>query len=526
MKKYFILLPLLFIASFLASQQKKHVVEAKETLYGLSKKYNVTIDELKKVNPQLNQRTPQIGEILVIPDKNASTAKTDNKAATSNNAVVSKAEDSGESSEYISITVEPKQTLYGLSKKYDVTIEAIKKLNPNMGEKGPKIGEILKIPNTKAPIPNDEAKLTQKDKKPKKDNPEQQEATTVQATKNTIAATDHTEGCINIVLFLPLHTETESHAERNIATEFYSGVKLALDSISNKGGRIALKVLDSGNETKFKETLNTYDFSDTHLIIGPLFKSGILTVADKIKKTPIVSPFSSNDELDEHENVILYDTKEQTLAEKLVNEMAKKYSGEKVYVLYDDEHYKTALYFQSLILAKKSNAEVVLTKNADDIKPEQNLVTQEYTKIYAILASDKDALTSKYLDNITKLGNKQVQPVSLFYSSLFDTKKYEEKLVNSGLIYSDTNYVNEHGFNEQKTIGFYKKKYCNTPGKYAVVGFDVTYDIINRLDEKGSISNYTMKTEEKRLSNKYSFIRIKKNGAWINQGARIIQLLK
>jgi LysM repeat protein len=512
------------MSSFLASQQKKHVVGAKETLYGLSKKYHVTIDEIKKANPQLNKRTPQIGETLIIPDKNTPSGNGGNTPAPTP-AAPTQAKDtsgkdtSGKDSEYIYVTIEPKQTLYGLSKKYKTTIETIRKLNPKMDASGPKIGEVLKIPA------NSKIAKSSSSKKEKTDKKKKPEETSEPAGKNIPDAAENTKDVINVVLLLPFHTETTgANAERNIATEFYSGAKLALDSLSNRGKKIRVNILDSGNENKLKETLDTYDFSDTDLIIGPLFKSGILTVADKITKIPIVSPFSSSDELDDHENIIIYDTKEQILAEKLVDEIIRKYAWEKIYILYDDDHYKTALHFQSLILNKKSGAEIILTKDVDNIRAEQNLVTQEYNKIFAILASDKEALVSHYLDNITKLESNQVQPISLFYSSLFDNKKYEEKLKDLGLFYSDTNYVNEYGFNEQKTIKFYKKKYCNSPGRYAISGFDVTYDILSRIDNKGGLSNSIMKAEGKQLSNKYFFSRIKKNGAWANQGARIIQL--
>lgn len=519
MKKYFLLSIILLFNSFIMAQQKKHIVEAKETLYGLSKKYQISIDELRKSNPQLKDRAPQIGETLIIPDKtfNPNPKKKDNTVPsnTSNN---SSAKDIDTSKEFIYITVEPKETLYRISKKYKISIDSIKKLNPNMDEKGPKIGEVLKLYATTNKIKNQNSKDSDSTKSnAKEDN--------VAISKSTV--NDKNENVINVVMFLPFHTETkEKNEERNIAKEFYSGAFIALDSLTNKGRKINVNLLDSGEDNKFRETLNTYDFSNTQLIIGPLFKSGIISVANKIKKIPIVSPFTSSDELDNYSNLILYDTKDQILAEKLVEEMMKKYSGEKIYILYDNDHVEVAHYVKSLLLNKKKNIEIVLTQKAEDIKPQQNLVTQEYNKIYSIIISEDNNLLTNYLNNIINWNTDQLQPISLYYSSLFDNKKYSGKLLDFGLIYSDTKYVNEYGFNEQKTINAYKKKFCNTPGKYAIVGFDVTYDILNRMDNNGILYDKYMKSEAKQLSNKYSFIRIKNNGAWANQGARIIQLLK
>ena len=44
----------------------KHKVEPKETLYGLSKKYNVSVDEIKQKNEAVLQNGLQIGQILII----------------------------------------------------------------------------------------------------------------------------------------------------------------------------------------------------------------------------------------------------------------------------------------------------------------------------------------------------------------------------------------------------------------------------------------------------------------------------
>lgn len=577
MKKQFNTLLLLFISSLMLSQQQKHTVMAKETLYGLSKKYNVSIDDLKKVNPQLNSRTLQIGEILNIPDKKASSKA--NEYLTSNTANNTQNIENSKNLDYFYITVEPKQTLYGLSKKYHTSIKSIIALNPSMDKNGPKIGEILKIPaNSSLENSNaynhvysddkkdqEELKINNSDSKEEinikdnkeltsaKDNPietnkkenieNQNDKESDILSKNKLPEnglqndakdqsssqvdSEFRKDGVNVVLFLPFHTgESSVNAERRIATQFYSGVKLALDSLSNRGKRVHVKIFDTSNDNKFREIVNTYDFSNTNLIIGPLFKSNLLTLADKIKKIPIISPFSSSDDLDKHENLILYNTKDQILAEKITDEMLKKYSNEKIYIVYDEEHFKTAQFIQSLIKDRKNNAEVILTKNAEDIKPDQNLVTEEYNKIYALLISNQDPVINKYLDTITSFENNQIQPISLFYSSLFDNKKYEEKLINFGLLYLDTNYVNEFGFNEQKMMNLYKKKYCHMPDKYAITGFDVTYDILSRVDEKGNLSNAIMKAESKQVSNKYSFRRINKNGAWVNQEARIIQLLK
>jgi LysM repeat protein len=48
----------------------KHKVEKQETLYGLSKKYNITVEELKEQNQAILKNGLQIGQVLTIKKNN------------------------------------------------------------------------------------------------------------------------------------------------------------------------------------------------------------------------------------------------------------------------------------------------------------------------------------------------------------------------------------------------------------------------------------------------------------------------
>ena len=57
------------MAGFLIAQEKTHTVQAQETVYGISKQYGVSQDDLKAANPFLMERGLQIGDVLQIPGK-------------------------------------------------------------------------------------------------------------------------------------------------------------------------------------------------------------------------------------------------------------------------------------------------------------------------------------------------------------------------------------------------------------------------------------------------------------------------
>src|SRR5690554_1371505 len=125
-----------------------HVIEAGNTLYGLHKKYDVTIDEIIKANPTAKEGL-QLGQKLYIP--------------------VQEVEEDDEPQSYAMHTVKKKETLYGISRMYDCSVADLVALNPGV-ENGLSIGEKIKVPAA-----NKEAKP-----KPSKDEPKEIEKPTVE----------------------------------------------------------------------------------------------------------------------------------------------------------------------------------------------------------------------------------------------------------------------------------------------------------------------------------------------------------
>ncbi|MBZ4042983.1 LysM peptidoglycan-binding domain-containing protein [Flavobacterium hibisci] len=110
-------------------QQTVHIVGEKETLYGLSKKYNVSVEALQNANPILANGL-QIGQELVIP-KNASNA--------------SKTEIT--TSSKIKHQVLAKESLFSIARQYNVSVQDLENLNKDLLLNGLQIGQVIAIPN-------------------------------------------------------------------------------------------------------------------------------------------------------------------------------------------------------------------------------------------------------------------------------------------------------------------------------------------------------------------------------------------
>ena len=101
-----------------------HTIQKGDTLYSLARKYGMTVEELKSLNG-MNSNNLALGQVL--------------KVKFTNRKVSPKIK--SKSGYY---TVKAKDTLYSLSRKFGLTVEAIKKIN-NLSSNALSIGQVLKI---------------------------------------------------------------------------------------------------------------------------------------------------------------------------------------------------------------------------------------------------------------------------------------------------------------------------------------------------------------------------------------------
>lgn len=136
-----------------------YVVLPKETLFGIAKKFNIRVEEIKKNNPSIEKLGLQIGEkIKVIVPENfelkeeqvvaiSSDSEQKNTTIPSNTTAISEFVTPNTSNEGQQIhEVVASETKYGISKRYGISVEVLEKLNPNIVAKGLEIGQKLNVP--------------------------------------------------------------------------------------------------------------------------------------------------------------------------------------------------------------------------------------------------------------------------------------------------------------------------------------------------------------------------------------------
>ena len=107
-----------------------HTIKAKETLYSVSRLYTVPADQIADANPGLSAETFSIGKTIRIPrnpheEPSVEQVKTVTKD--------------------VPYTIQKKETLFRISKKFDVSTTELIKRNPSLKD-GVKAGAVIYIP--------------------------------------------------------------------------------------------------------------------------------------------------------------------------------------------------------------------------------------------------------------------------------------------------------------------------------------------------------------------------------------------
>jgi LysM repeat protein len=112
-----------------SDQQITHVVGEKETLYGLSKQYHVSVEAIQNANQAILVNGLQVGQELNIP----------------NSSNFSKTETTGSSK--ITHQVVAKESLFSIARQYNVSVQDLENLNKDILVNGLQIGQTIAIPN-------------------------------------------------------------------------------------------------------------------------------------------------------------------------------------------------------------------------------------------------------------------------------------------------------------------------------------------------------------------------------------------
>jgi len=293
-----------------------HIVLERQTIYGITKAYGVTADDLYAANPTLAEKGLQAGTVIYIPvvSKDKGTSKSSGSAADTRTP---------DADGYIQHSVKWFEDIYDVAGEYNVTPQEIMAAN---GLKSSRISkrQTLRIPVTdkareslKKEFPNlaslvvtppakTETAKTETAKpetavaakpdpavvpeKPatKAARPEEKKAVEEENAEAPSVLLDWLTGmagtgAAEMALILPFNASGKA-SESNM--DFYSGVLMALRSLEKEGVKVTLNVYDLQAGIP-----SSYDLGKNDFILGPITSGDLSTILGVTGgRVPVVSP--------------------------------------------------------------------------------------------------------------------------------------------------------------------------------------------------------------------------------------------
>lgn len=471
--------------------ENTYTVKEKDNYFRITKAVGINKEQLFALNPGLEEKGLHPGDVLRVKGNTAvkTIPKTQTPEVQDAQATVKSVASNQSTDDYITYTVQNGDTVFGILNRFGITLDELMSLNPGLSD-GLKPGMVLKIKKADA------------------------------------AYSKKKEGTLNIVIMLPFGYDSNNTKFRSLSTDFLLGAKLAIERNTRNGLPMSIKVVDVGNENNFKQALTQINKDNTDLIIGPFLKSNVIEVADFVgsSKIPVVAPFANSEEMYDYSNLIIVGTNDQVYADKITQEVKEVYSDQKIYVVAGNGDQTIPNYLKNALKKNIKDAIITLVNSPSEMALDQNMMTGKPAPVIAILATD-DAKTGEDFGNkVIELGKtaEGVKAFSLYYNPFFDKKVDDLSAVN--LVYLMDRKINTEGSFEIEVLKDFKQKYCVTPSKYSVIGFDVINDILSRENKKGELLK-NMSKSQTQLATKFDYERVKKGGAYVNKGYRVVRLL-
>lgn len=282
----------------------EYKVKSGETLYGLSRKFNTTVDRLIELNPELSEGLKK-GQVIKVPgsyqEEMEITQEMKPEVGTPNPFVIDTVETNGQTNERVvtfsNTTVEhvvmAHETMYSISKRFMVSIEEIMRIN-KLQSASVKAGQVLIIP-----VKNERVDMV----------PIGNVGPGNEQDPNGPLVFEEKDE-YSIALLLPLYLDYGngySESLSNVAAEFYMGAMLAVDSLERRGLRAKLHIFDTKNDSaSIANLFKKSEFESMDLVIGPLMDERMGQVARFCKEHSIrmVSPVSSETKLLENNQLV------------------------------------------------------------------------------------------------------------------------------------------------------------------------------------------------------------------------------
>ncbi len=501
-----------------------HTVRKKETLYSLSKVYNVTIEEIVKHN-RAAESGLKTGTILYIPVNEADSAL--QEPAPAQEIAVKQMQAAEQKSKkqtnkkYKKHTVKWYEDITDISEKYGVSVEAIMALN-NLKSSKLKTRQSLLIPD-KEYVPQNNIIIPKPFVEP---SPTEKDTTAIEDPKETVITSDTLQPAaeskvkfrkkdepVEIAYILPFGSVDTSRINSNFM-DFYAGSLLAANDMKNSGVPVKINVYDQSEYNPLHSLIDSPGFSNNQLIVGPARAKMITAFTGYSQNAgiPLVSPLDNAAESMADENPYFIQMPANTLSQigntiDLLDRYRREHNSSTVLLICEKGTAGDSIYV--------NNAKKLLEERGIDYKTISYGIL-EGRQIYgtilssvdtllenehiALVPSNSEAFVSDVVRNLD-LCRKPGANITLF--GLPKWRNFET--INVELFHKLKLHISLPYFvdySNQQTIRFlqqYRALYGTEPTPYAYQGYDITKYILKEMALYGNSFVHSTELEHARM---------------------------
>ncbi|MFZ4740608.1 MAG: LysM peptidoglycan-binding domain-containing protein [Bacteroidales bacterium] len=560
MKKQFLsLLVLLFFVGMTYAQEEKtivksdktetingkkfylHTIEKGHTLYSIAKVYQI---DIKVLEADTNNLHLKLGQIIQIP------CKIDLKEDLPKN-----------DSLFQTHTVLSKETLYGISRKYNVDEEDILKANPELKD-GLKLGQVIRIPiKKKVEVKQEEPKLIPKVTKPVektiKAESKVEEAKSVEKVIEDKPNSDepkqikqNKKKTYNVALLIPLYlknmddiipeniqinNQTAADFKSFTFIQFYEGFMQVADTLAQQGLNVKIYTYDIPDDTLLAANfLKKNDLSKMDLIIGPFFYKTYKVVADfaKTKKIPIINPFSERRNiLDGNPYAFKLIPAYQNQVENVANYLVDSFPNANILLVHNNkdiekkhaEIFKTAINeaYKEKHTSEGSVKEIIYSQVG--FAGLQSKLSLNRDNILITLIESELFVTS-YISKLNSIKDQEITLIAPLQWKNFD-KIETEYFLKLNTHFFEPNFVDYEEADTKAFILKFRERYKAEPNEMAFTGHDAALYFLTALMNYGEdFPDQLSKVNVHTLQTRYVFKRAGENNGYENTFVNIYKM--
>lgn len=382
--------------------------------------------------------------------------------------------------------VKSQDTMYGIAKKYNITIDELLHANPIMQTSGYvlKKGDQLVIPVASGAQP---AKTSQ---------PASPAAKTVAAAKQPAATAKQPAvgtGCVNVGVMLPLHN-SDGDGQRMV--EYYRGILMACDSLKANGINTVVHAWNVPVDADVQKTLADENARKCDVIFGPLYTKQVKQMGDFCRNNSIklVIPFSiSGDDVASNGQIMQVYQSQQQQRDAAVRAFVERFRGSHAVIVDCADAESTKGAFTAAL--RKRLAEEGIECSVTSLKSSDEQFAKAFSlakqNVVVLNTSRSPQLNSTFVKlNALKAANHNVRVALFGYTEwLMYTKVYDDYFFRYEAYIPTTFYYNRLA---SKTIGlersyrnWFKSDMREALPRFAITGYDHAQFFIRGIHKYG-----------------------------------------